>query len=126
MSNKDINILVVEDNQKIRTLLCNILNNVGYKNLTEAENGKEAFEKLQKTRFDLVLTDWMMPEMSGLELLKAIRNGNNDFKKVPVLMITASDSSEDVVEAAAAKVNGYIIKPFSVKTVVAKIEEVLS
>ena len=124
-SKSDISILVVEDNEKIRTLLCNILKNVGYKNLTEAENGQEAWDKLNNNRFDLVLTDWMMPVMSGIELLKKIRNSSTDFKKIPILMITASDSQDSVLEAAQNKVNGYIVKPFSVKTVVAKIEEVV-
>lgn len=118
--------LIVEDNEKIRKLLCSILQNVGFKHLVEAGNGKEAFEKLQKDKFDLIITDWMMPEMNGLELLKAVRNSAADFKNIPVLMITASDKSENVVEAAKYKINGYIIKPFSVKVILAKIEEVMS
>lgn len=125
-TDKNIRMLIVEDNEKIRKLLCSILQNVGFKNLTEAENGKEAFDKLQKETFDLVITDWMMPEMNGLDLLKVVRTSASDYKNIPILMITASDKSENVVEAAKFKINGYIIKPFSVKVILAKIEEVMS
>lgn len=122
----NIRLLIVEDNEKIRKLLCSILQNVGFKHLVEAGNGKEAFDNIQKEKFDLVITDWMMPEMNGIELLKAIRNSAEDYKSIPVLMITASDKSENVVEAAKFKINGYIIKPFSVKVILAKIDEVMS
>jgi len=123
---KNIRILVVEDNEKIRKLLCNILSNVGYSNITEADNGVSAWEKLKSEAYDLVLTDWMMPKMDGLELLKKTRTSDESFKNVPVMMITASDSTENIVEAAQWKVNGYIVKPFSVKTVVQKIQEAIS
>ncbi|PCI28418.1 MAG: response regulator [SAR324 cluster bacterium] len=123
---QNVHILVVEDNEKIRKLLCSILRNVGYTNLSEAENGLTAWQKLQASNFDLVLTDWMMPEMDGLELLKKIRTSSEHFQKMPVMMITASDSTENIVEAAQWKINGYIVKPFSVKTVVQKIKEAIS
>lgn len=124
-TDKNIRILVVEDNDKIRTLLCNILSNVGFKNLTEAENGVAAWQVLQKGGIDLVLTDWMMPEMDGLELLKKIRTDESDLKNMPVMMITASDTHDSILEAAKWNINGYIVKPFSVKTVVAKIQEAM-
>lgn len=122
---KNINLLVVEDNSKIRKLLCNILNNVGFENVLEAENGQEAWDLLNSENIQLILTDWMMPEMSGIELLKSIRTSSEDYKDVPILMITASDKTENILEAAKYKINGYIVKPFSVKTILAKIEEVL-
>ena len=122
----NLRILVVEDNEKIRKLLCNILANVGFSKLYEADNGVSAWEKLKEVTIDLVLTDWMMPEMDGLELLKKIRTCSAEIKDIPVLMITASDKSENIVLAAQWKINGYIVKPFSVKTILAKIEEVMS
>ncbi len=122
---KNINLLVVEDNSKIRKLLCNILNNVGFENVLEAENGQEAWDIMMSNDIELVLTDWMMPEMSGIELLKKIRTSSENFQNVPILMITASDKTENILEAAKYQINGYVVKPFSVKTILAKIEEVL-
>lgn len=118
-------ILIVEDNLKIRQLIATILKTAGFTKIVEAENGIKAWELIQKQTFDLVLTDWMMPEMNGLDLLKKIRSGTDAQKKTAVLIITASDKSEDIMEAAKWKVNGYIVKPFSVKTVLAKINQVL-
>ena len=123
---KNLRILVVEDNEKIRKLLCNILGNVGFANVYEAENGVGAWELLLSNPVDIILTDWMMPEMSGLDLLKKVRTSSEDFKNIPILMITASDKTENILEAAKHKINGYVVKPFSVKTILTKIEEVLN
>ncbi len=122
-ADKSIRILVVEDNDKIRQLIITILKNIGFENVFEANNGKAGWDCLKKKEIDLVLTDLMMPEMDGLELLKMIRTGSKNFKDVPVLMITASDKSEDVRLAVKWKISGYILKPFSVKTVLQKINE---
>ncbi len=122
---KNIRILVVEDNEKIRLLLCNILKNVGFTNISEAENGKIAWDILKNDQYDILLTDWMMPEMSGIDLIKKIRTSSGNLKILPILMITASDKSEDVLEAAKWKINGYIVKPFSVKTILGKMKEAL-
>jgi len=122
---KDIKILVVEDNEKIRKLLCNLLKNIGYNSVAEAQNGKAAWDKLHAYNYDLVLTDWQMPVMDGIELLKLIRKDAH-LKELPVMMITASDSQESIVEAAKNRVNGYIVKPFSVKTIVEKIDQVFA
>ena len=122
--NKDLRILVVEDNGNIRKLLMNILKSMGFKNLAEADNGKTAWDKIQGAEYDLVMTDWMMPEMDGLELVKKIRNESVEHKDLPILMITATDKQEDVAEAAKWGVSGYIVKPFSVKTIFAKISQV--
>ncbi|MDH5561270.1 MAG: response regulator [Deltaproteobacteria bacterium] len=122
---KDIQILVVEDNEKIRKLLCNLLTNVGFVNIDEAGNGIEAWETLTQKKVELMLTDWMMPEMNGLELLKKVRTSSENFKNIPIMMITASDKTENIVEAGKWNLNGYIVKPFSVKTVLSKIEEAL-
>ncbi|MDX2471540.1 MAG: response regulator [SAR324 cluster bacterium] len=122
---KDLKILVVEDNEKIRKLLCNLLKNIGFTAISEAENGKLAWDKLHAYHYDLLLTDWQMPVMDGMELLKMIRR-DSYLKELPVMMITASDSQEQIVEAAKHKVNGYIVKPFSVKTIVEKIDKVFA
>ena len=120
-ANKDLKILVVEDNEKIRKLLCNLLKNIGFQSIAEAENGKLAWDKLHAYSYDLVLTDWQMPVMDGMELLKLIRK-DGFLKNLPVMMITASDSQEAIIEAAKFKIDGYIVKPFSVKTIVEKID----
>lgn len=122
---KSSQILVVEDNQKIRSLIVSILRSAGYTEITEADDGSKAWSIIQENRFDLILTDFMMPEMSGLDLLIKIRSGSDDMKSTPVLMITASDKSDDIVKAAKWKVNGYIVKPFRVKTVLSKINQVI-
>ena len=120
---KDLKILVVEDNEKIRKLLCNLLTNIGFSSIAEAENGKLAWDKMHAYTYDLVLTDWQMPVMDGIELLKLIRRDAN-LKDLPVMMITASDKQDHIIEAAKFQVNGYIVKPFSVKTIVEKIDKV--
>ncbi len=123
---KDINILIVEDNNSLRGLMIKMLTSMGFSNLTEDENGKTAWEKINAQKFDLVITDWMMPEMNGLELLKNIRTGSDDLKELPIIMITATDKQEDISEAAKYGVNGYIVKPISVKTIYAKINQLFS
>lgn len=120
---KELKILIAEDNPNIRKLIGNILSNVGYKSLTMVENGKDAWDLIQKDTFDVLLTDWTMPEMNGNELLKKIRTSEKEFANMPVLMVTAANKKEQIVEAVQSKVDGYIVKPFSLKTVVAKIEE---
>ena len=126
MDNKDVRVLVVDDNPKIRSLIITTLKSANFSQITQAEDGKKAWDIIQKEIFDLILTDWMMPEMDGLELLKHIRGGSEEFKNTPVMMITASDSPDNVVSAANWKVNGYIVKPFKVKTVLAKIDKVIN
>ena len=125
MTTSQTQILVVDDNPKIRTLIVGILKTAGYTEITEAENGLNAWEILQDKQFDLVLSDVMMPEMDGIDLLKKIRSAEGALRSTPVLLVTASDKSDDIVAAAKWKVNGYIVKPFRVKTVVAKINQVI-
>lgn len=125
-NNKEIRVLVVDDNPKIRALIVSILKSAEFAQITQADNGKAAWELLNTNKFDLVLTDWMMPEMDGLELLQKIRNSSGELKETPVMMITASDRPDDIVLAAKWKINGYIVKPFKVKNVLAKIDKVLN
>lgn len=123
---RQIQILIVEDNESIGNLLSNILRSAGFKNVTEAINGKMALEKIEQKRFDLILTDWMMPEMDGLELVKKIRTGSDDVKHIPILMISASESAKDIVKTMDWKINGYLVKPFSVDTILSMIEDVIN
>lgn len=123
---KDTSVLIVDDNQKIRSLIITILKSADYVDIEQAENGKMACEMLDNKKYDLILTDWMMPEMDGLELLQHIRNRTDEIKDIPVMIITASDRPDDIVAAAKWKVNGYIVKPFKVATVLAKIDQVLN
>ncbi|MCP4706808.1 MAG: response regulator, partial [candidate division Zixibacteria bacterium] len=107
---KKARILIVEDNNGMREILMKILVNIGFKNVTGAENGKLAWEKMQKAQFDLVISDLMMPEMNGFELLKQIRNSNNHISDLPVIITTASHDVADINEALKWKINGYLTK----------------
>ncbi|MBU2514364.1 response regulator [bacterium] len=122
---KNIHILIVEDDDINRKLLANILNTIGFTNVLQAENGQLGWEFIQKEKIDLVMTDWMMPELDGLELLKRIRLSDTPLKTLPVIMITALGKQDDIMKAAEWDVNGYVVKPFSVNTVLSKIEEIL-
>ncbi len=118
-------ILVAEDNKNMRTILTSILGKVGFKKIGEAENGEIAWEKIQAQNYDLVITDLMMPQMDGLELLEKIRTGNDQIKNTPVLIVTSSYQEKDITLALKWKVNGYITKPFDVKTILSKMKEIL-
>lgn len=123
--NKEIRILIVEDDDINRKLLASILKTIGFKNIAEADNGKTAWQVLQEQPIDLVLTDWMMPEMDGLELLQQIRKSGTRLQNLPVLMITALGKQDDIMKAANLEIDGYIVKPFSVSTILTKIEEIV-
>lgn len=122
----NIHILIVEDNESIRKLLVTVLTNIGFKNVSNAQDGRIAWSLIQRENVDLVITDWMMPHMDGMELIKNIRKSDQNFKNIPILMITASDKQEDIVQMAKLNINGYIVKPFSVKTILLKIRECLT
>jgi two-component system chemotaxis response regulator CheY len=119
----DIKILVVDDMSTMRRIIRTILNQLGYSNIDEAENGKQALAKLKKEKFDFVVTDWNMPEMDGLSLVKAIRS-DEELKHIPVLMVTAEAKKENVMEALKAGVNNYIVKPFTPEVLKEKMEKI--
>ncbi|MDQ7038190.1 MAG: chemotaxis response regulator CheY [Aquificota bacterium] len=119
----DIRILVVDDMSTMRRIIRTILNQLGYTNIEEAENGKQALAKLRSEKFDFVITDWNMPEMDGLQLVKEIRN-DPDLKHLPVLMVTAEAKKENVLEALKAGVNNYIVKPFTPEVLKEKMEKI--
>jgi len=119
----DIRILVVDDMSTMRRIIKTILNQLGYNNIEEAENGKQALAKLKKEKFDFVITDWNMPEMDGLSLVKTIRS-DEELKNLPVLMVTAEAKKENVIEALKAGVNNYIVKPFTPEVLKEKMEKI--
>jgi two-component system chemotaxis response regulator CheY len=116
--------LVVDDYSTMRRIVKNLLHDLGYANVTEADDGKTALPLLQNGSFDFLITDWNMPGMPGLDLLKAVRS-NDKLKKLPVLMLTAEAKREQIVEAAQAGVSGYVIKPFTAVTLKEKIDKIL-
>ena len=121
----DINVLIVDDMAAMRKILRTLLSQLGFKNVDEAEDGKQAFDKLRQDpgKYDLVITDWNMPNMTGIELVQAIRNDGN-LKHLPVLMVTAEAKKENVLMAIKAGVNNYIVKPFTAETLKEKIEAI--
>ena len=121
---KDMKFLVVDDYSTMRRIVKNLLHDQGYANVTEADDGKTALPLLQNGSFDFLITDWNMPGMPGLDLLKAVRS-NDKLKKLPVLMLTAEAKREQIVEAAQAGVSGYVIKPFTAVTLKEKIDKIL-
>ncbi len=121
----DLKILVVDDSPTMRRILLNTVQKAGYSNLQEAVDGKDALAKLLAGDFELLMTDWNMPNMSGLELVTAVRQ-EAKLKDIPILMVTTRNMKEDIVNAIKMGVNGYIVKPFDAKTLNAKIQEILS
>jgi two-component system chemotaxis response regulator CheY len=120
MLDPHMKILTVDDFSTMRRIIKNILHHSGYPNVIEAEDGSAAFAILQTQDIDFVISDWNMPQMNGLELLKAIR-ADDKLQHVPVLLVTAEALKENVVEAVEAGVNGYIVKPFTAETLREKI-----
>ena len=118
-------VLVVDDFATMRRIIKNILRQIGFTNIIEADDGSTALPILEKDNIDLVITDWNMPKMSGLELLKAIRS-NPNLKDTPVLMVTAEAKKENVLLAIKAGVNNYIVKPFTPEVLKEKIEKIFA
>jgi two-component system, chemotaxis family, chemotaxis protein CheY len=121
---KNIRILIVDDFSTMRRIVKNLLNDLGYANVAEADDGQSALPMLKAGGFDFLVTDWNMPGMPGLDLLKAVR-ADPALAKMPVLMLTAEAKREQIVEAAQAGVNGYVIKPFTAITLKEKIDKIL-
>lgn len=121
----DMKFLVVDDFSTMRRIVRNLLKELGFTNIDEAEDGVVALQKLKAAQFDFVVSDWNMPNMTGIELLRAIR-ADAALKHLPVLMITAEAKKENIVEAAQAGANGYIVKPFTAATLDEKLQKILS
>ena len=116
-------ILVVDDFATMRRIISNVLRQLGFDNIVDAEDGTKALQVLESDKIDFVITDWNMPEMSGLDLLKAIR-AKTEKNDLPVLMVTAEALQENIIAAARAGVNNYIVKPFDANTLAEKINKV--
>jgi two-component system, chemotaxis family, chemotaxis protein CheY len=123
MSN-ELRFLVVDDFSTMRRIVKNLLQELGYQNVQEADDGQTALPMLKTGNFDFVITDWNMPQMPGLDLLKAVR-ADDKLKHLPVLMVTAEAKREQIVEAAQAGVSGYVIKPFTAQTLSEKLNKIL-
>ncbi len=120
---KEMKILIVDDFSTMRRIIKNLLRDLGFNNTQEADDGKTGLPMLQGGTYDFLVTDWNMPGMSGIDLLKAVRVDDN-LKSLPVLMVTAESKRDQIVEAAQAGVNGYIVKPFTATTLKEKIEKI--
>ncbi|HTO93257.1 MAG TPA: response regulator [Bacteroidota bacterium] len=116
--------LVVDDSLTMRRIVINTLKSIGFDNVIEAGDGKDAVAKLMSEGADFLITDWNMPEMSGLDLTKWVR-ANQQFAEIPILMITTRGNKEDVIEAMKMRVNNYIVKPFTAPGLKEKIDQIL-
>ena len=121
--NKDMKILLVDDFSTMRRIIKNLLRDLGFNNTIEADDGSTALPILQAGGIEFLITDWNMPVMKGIELLKAVR-ADEKLAKLPVLMVTAEAKREQIVEAATAGVSGYVVKPFTAETLKLKIEKI--
>lgn len=116
-------ILTVDDMATMRKIIKSLLNQLGYTNVDEAENGKDGLYKLKQNKYDLVLLDWNMPEMDGITLLQEIRK-DPELKSIPVIMVTAEAKKENVLLAIQSGANNYIVKPFTAETLKEKMDKV--
>jgi two-component system chemotaxis response regulator CheY len=120
---KNMKILVVDDFSTMRRIIKNLLRDLGFTNVDEADDGSTALPKLKAGGFDFLITDWNMPIMEGIQLLKEVRS-DAKLASLPVLMVTAEARREQIVMAAEAGVNGYIVKPFTAQTLDQKIAKI--
>jgi len=121
--NKDMKILVVDDFSTMRRIIKNLLRDLGFTNTSDADDGTTALPMLKTGNFDFLVTDWNMPGMQGIDLLKAVRQ-DQELSSLPVMMVTAESKRDQIIEAAQAGVNGYIVKPFTAQVLKEKIEKI--
>lgn len=121
--NKDMKILVVDDFSTMRRIIKNLLRDLGFSNADEADDGNSALPMLKTGKYDFLITDWNMPGMTGIDLLRNIR-ADDALKNLPVLMVTAEAKRDQIIEAAQAGVNGYVVKPFTAQVLKEKIEKI--
>lgn len=119
----DKKILIADDFAEMRMIIRSILKNIGFTNISEADGGKAVLRLLKKQKYDLILCDWNMPDMPGVEVLRKIRS-DDELKDMPFIMITAEAQKENILEALEAGVSSYIVKPFAAETVTKKINEI--
>ena len=122
---KNMKVLVVDDFSTMRRIVKNILRQLGFNNIVEADDGTTAVGILEREKIDLIISDWNMPNMTGIELLRHVRS-TDEIKDLPFLMVTAEAQQENIIEAVKAKVSNYIVKPFTADTLNEKIEKIFS
>jgi len=123
MPDLSMKILVVDDFATMRRIVKNILKQLGFENICEADDGSTALDVLKSEKIGLIISDWNMPKMQGIDLLKAVR-ASEEWKNIPFLMVTAEGKQEQVIEAAKNKVNNYIVKPFTPETLIEKLNKI--
>lgn len=125
MADQNMKFLVVDDFSTMRRIVRNLLKELGFSNVNEAEDGVDALRKLRAEQYDFVVSDWNMPNMTGIDLLREIRADAN-LKHLPVLMVTAEAKKENIIEAAQAGASGYVVKPFTATTLDEKLKKIFS
>ncbi len=121
----NMKILIVDDFATMRRIVKNILTQIGFKNFIEAEDGTIAWDVLQKEKVDFIVSDWNMPTMTGIELLRKVR-ADERFKDLPFMMVTAEAQKENIIEAVKERVSNYIVKPFTPETLSEKIQKIFA
>ena len=123
MVDANMKFLVVDDFSTMRRIVRNLLKELGFTNVQEAEDGVDGLNKLRSEKFDFVVSDWNMPNMTGIDMLRAIRS-DPELKHLPVLMVTAEAKRENIIEAAQAGASGYVVKPFTAGTLDEKLKKI--
>ena len=121
----NMRVLVVDDFSTMRKIIKNILRQLGFNNIVEADDGSTAWEVLNKDNIDFIVSDWNMPTMSGIDLLRKVRS-SEEYADIPFLMVTAEAQQENIIEAVQAKVSNYIVKPFTPETLGQKIDKIFA
>lgn len=119
----DMRVLIVDDFSAMRRIVRNILRQIGLNNVVEADDGTTAWDVLNREKIDFIVSDWNMPKMTGIELLRKVR-ASEQFAEIPFLMVTAEAQQENIIEAVQAKVSNYIVKPFTADTMKQKIDKI--
>lgn len=123
MADKNMSFLVVDDFPTMRRIVRSLLKELGFTNVDEAEDGQDALNKMRAGKFDFIVSDWNMPNLDGLEMLKEMRQ-DDALKSLPVLMVTAEAKKENIIAAAQAGANGYVVKPFTAATLEEKLNKI--
>ena len=121
--NPNMRVLVVDDFSTMRRIIKNILRQLGFTNIVEADDGTTAWDTLNKDKIEFIISDWNMPQMTGIELLRKVR-ASEEFADLPFLMVTAEAQQENILEAVQAKVSNYIVKPFTAEVMKQKIDKI--
>jgi len=121
--NPNMRVLVVDDFSTMRRIIKNILRQLGFTNIVEADDGTTAWDVLNKDKIEFIISDWNMPQMTGIELLRKVRS-SEEFADLPFLMVTAEAQQENILEAVQAKVSNYIVKPFTAEVMKQKIDKI--